>query len=125
MQFHNILTSIALLAGLGLSALGPVQAASKTAQDETLLEMGLAFQKNDRKRLSALLPQVRGHLLEPWAAYWELRARLDLASASEVQDFLSRYAGTYQEDRLRADWLQVLGGRRDWAAFRPRKPATA
>jgi soluble lytic murein transglycosylase len=117
MQFHNILTSIALLAGLGLSALGPVQAASKTAQDETLLEMGQAFQKNDRKRLSALLPQMRGHLLEPWAAYWELRARLDLASASEVQDFLSRYAGTYQEDRLRADWLQVLGQRRDWTAF--------
>ena len=71
MQFHNILTSIALLAGLGLSALGPVQAASKSAQDEAVLEMGQAFQKNDRKRLSALLPQMRGHLLEPWA--WEHR----------------------------------------------------
>ncbi len=36
---------------------------------------------------------------------------------SEVQDFLSRYAGTYQEDRLRNDWLLLLGQRRDWDGF--------
>jgi soluble lytic murein transglycosylase len=64
-----------------------------------------------------LLPQVRGHVLEPWAAYWELRARLDEATTSEVRQFLSRYAGTYQEDRLRNDWLMLLGNRRDWATF--------
>ena len=43
--------------------------------DEAVLEMKEAFRKSDRKRLSALLPQARGHVLEPWAAYWELRAR--------------------------------------------------
>ena len=88
---------------------GPGQAA--------LLEMADAFKRNDRRRLTNLLPQVRGHVLEPWAAYWELRARLDDASSSEVRQFLSRYAGTYQEDRLRNDWLMVLGNRRDWATF--------
>ena len=30
---------------------------------------------------------------------------------------MSRYAGTYQEDRLRNDWLLLLGQVRDWAAF--------
>ena len=34
-----------------------------------------------------------------------------------MQDFLTRYAGTYQEDRLRNDWLLLAGKRRDWAAF--------
>ncbi len=92
------------------------QAAGKG--DATLLEMAQAFKAGDRKRLTALLPQAKGHLLEPWAAYWELRARLgDAAGPSEVQDFFHRYAGTYQEDRLRNDWLLVLGQRRDWAAF--------
>ena len=43
--------------------------------------MNQAFKKGRSKRLSELLPQARGHLLEPWAAYWELRARLDTASA--------------------------------------------
>jgi soluble lytic murein transglycosylase len=56
-----------------------------------------------------------GHALEPWAAYWELKLRLGDASPQEVQGFLQRWAGTYQEDRLRNDWLLLLGQRRDWA----------
>jgi soluble lytic murein transglycosylase len=79
--------------------------------------MGQAFRQGQKARLTQLLPQARGHLLEPWAAYWELRARLDTASAQEVQEFYTRYAGTYQEDRLRNDWLLLLGQRRDWTAF--------
>ena len=121
MQFHTILTSIALLVGLVLSGTVPVAAQSRTAgkaqPDDAILEMSQAFKKGDRKRLTALLPQVHGHALEPWGAYWELRARLDTAPATDVQDFFTRYAGTYQEDRLRNDWLLLLGQRRDWASF--------
>ena len=85
--------------------------------DNLIVEMNQAFKRGDRKRLSALLPQARGHALEPYAAYWELKARLPEASPQEVQDFYARYPGTYQEDRLRNDWLLLLGQRRDWAAF--------
>jgi soluble lytic murein transglycosylase len=53
--------------------------------------------------------------LEPWAAYWELKNRLE--TAAEIQGFLNRYAGTYQEDRLRNDWLLLLGKQRDWNTF--------
>ncbi len=114
---------VSLFAGLSwlASQVGPVHAQSvghhETQAQSVLLEMADAFKRNDRKRLSALLPQTRGHLLEPWAAYWELRARLDDASTTEVRQFLSRYAGTYQEDRLRNDWLMLLGNRRDWSTF--------
>ncbi len=90
--------------------------------DQVVLDMNQAFARNDKARLTALLPQVRGHTLEPWAAYWELRARLDEASASEVQAFLTRYAGSYQEDRLRNDWLLLLGQRRDWTSFAAEHP---
>ncbi|MFZ9468042.1 MAG: transglycosylase SLT domain-containing protein [Limnohabitans sp.] len=95
------------------------QTAAQTSErgDAVLIEMSQAFKRNDRKRLTALLPQARGHLLEPWAAYWELRARLDEASTSEIRQFLQRYAGTYQEDRLRNDWLLLLGSRRDLSTF--------
>ncbi|MDP2035068.1 MAG: transglycosylase SLT domain-containing protein [Polaromonas sp.] len=85
--------------------------------------MNKAFKRGDKNRLSQLLPQAQGHALEPWAAYWELKARLDEASAREVQDFMARYAGSYQEDRLRNDWLLLLGQRRDWAAFAAEYPA--
>ena len=79
--------------------------------------MHQAWRKMDRSRLSGLLPQVQGHTLEPLAAYWELRARLDTAGESEIQGFLTRYSGTYYEDRLRNDWLQQLGKRRDWSTI--------
>ncbi len=93
-----------------------------TRADDTVLEMGQAFRRGDKARLTALLPQVRGHALEPWAAYWELNSRLNEASQQEVQTFLSRYAGSYQEDRLRNDWLLLLGERRDWTTFAAEHP---
>ncbi len=92
-------------------------ACAQNMNDDVLVQMKQAFQRGDKSRLAALLPQARGHALEPWAAYWELKARLNEASPLEVQDFLARYAGTYQEDRLRNDWLLLLGQRRDWDGF--------
>lgn len=90
--------------------------------DDVLLEMGQAFKSGDRKKLAQLLPQAKGHPLEGWAAYWELRARLEEASPQEVQDFIARFAGSYLEDRLRNDWLLLLGQRRDWDAFATEHP---
>jgi len=126
MQFHTILTSIALWGCVTLSATVPAQAQSvgivKVQADEAILEMSHAFKKGDSKTLSALLPKVRGHVLEPWGAYWELRARLDTATPGEIQEFLSRFAGTYQEDRLRNDWLLLLGQNREWGTFMAEYP---
>ncbi len=93
-----------------------------TRADDTVLEMGQAFRRGDKSRLTALLPQARGHALEPWAAYWELNSRLNEALPSEIQAFLTRYAGSYQEDRLRNDWLLLLGERRDWTTFAAEHP---
>lgn len=98
-------------------------ARAQNGNDDVLLQMKQAAQRGDKARLTALLPQARGHALESWAAYWELKARLQEASSQEVQDFLSRYAGTYQEDRLRNDWLLLAGQRRDWDSFTIQHPA--
>jgi soluble lytic murein transglycosylase len=108
---------VCLPASAQTAAAGP-----STAGDSVILEMNQAFRRGDRKRLGQLLPQARGHALEPWAAYWDLRSRLGEASAQEVQDFTTRYKGSYQEDRLRNDWLLLLGQRRDWANFAAEHP---
>ena len=105
---------------LTLAAVQPSLAApaSSTAQaDAVITDMAQAFKRGDRKRLSALLLQAKGHPLEPWAAYWELKARLDEASHQEIRSFFGRYPATYQEDRLRNDWLLLLGQRRDWTTL--------
>ncbi len=119
MKFTLILT---LLAGLGMTGLLGLPAQAQNRGDELILQMGQAFKKGDKTRLSNLLPQVRGHALEPLAAYWEMRARLDSAPESEIRGFLAAYAGSYYEDRLRNDWLQQLGKRRDWATFTAEYP---
>ena len=120
MQFLKILTP--LMAGAVLATAVPLLAHAQGTDDSVLTEMSQAFRKGDRKKLTQLLPQARGHVLEPWAAYWELKARLDEASPQEVDAFLARYAGTYQEDRLRNDLLLLLGQRRDWANFAGHHP---
>ena len=96
--------------------------AAAAPSDSVILDMRDAFRRADKARLANLLPLARGHALEPWAAYWALKARLEEASPLEVQDFLTRYAGTYQEDRLRNDWLLLSGKRRDWASFSAEYP---
>ncbi len=59
-----------------------------TTGDNAVIDMAQAFKRGDRKRLSSTLIYAQGHPLEPWAAYWELRARLDEASYSEIRAFL-------------------------------------
>ena len=123
----NVRVIVSLFASVFL-AFGAVQPslaanASNNAQaDAVITDMAQAFKRGDRKRLSALLPQAKGHILEPWAAYWELKARLDEASHQEVRAFFARYPATYQEDRLRNDWLLLLGQRRDWSTLADEHP---
>ncbi|MDB5871877.1 MAG: lytic transglycosylase protein [Ramlibacter sp.] len=114
MRLLRILTLIALPVACQLQA--------QPRGDDLILEMNQAYRQGNRQKLALLLPQARGHALEPWAAYWELKSRLDTASPQEVQDFFARYPGTYQEDRLRNDWLLLLGQRRDWTNFEAEYP---
>ena len=123
MQLTQILTSLGasvLIFSFTAPAMGQTNAPNKA--DEVILEMSQAFKKNDKAQLSRLLPKARGHTLEPWAAYWDLRVRLDQASDSEIQQFLTQYAGTYAEDRLRNDWLLQLGRQREWTTFTQEYP---
>ncbi len=126
-----MLTKILSAATLSLALLAPSAAqttatqppAGNAAGDALMVEMSKAFRRGDKARLTQMLPQVRDHVLEPWAAYWELKARLNEAAPQEVQAFLKRYAGSYQEDRLRNDWLLLLGQRRDWEGFSAEYPS--
>jgi soluble lytic murein transglycosylase len=114
MQFlRAILTPLLTTDSCSAATAAPV-ALAQNRGDDTMLEMQQAFRKGDRKAPGQLLPSARGHVLEPWGAYWELRARLDGVKPAGGAAFLQRYAGTYQEDRLRNDWLLLLGQRRDW-----------
>jgi soluble lytic murein transglycosylase len=123
MQFTTILTLIGLLGSLaGLPAQAQAQGAGTSASDAVILDMREAASKGQNKRLTELLPRAQNHALTPWAAYWELSARLETATPEEISRFLTRFAGTYQEDRLRNDWLLLLGQRQEWGTFMAEYP---
>jgi soluble lytic murein transglycosylase len=85
--------------------------------DEHVLAAVESVQRGDRARLAEQLGAVRGHALEPYVEYWLLQLRLKEAGADEVRDFLARHSGTFLADRLRGEWLKVLGERGEWDAF--------
>ena len=114
----SILTVLAVGLGLGVSTVR----AQGTATDSVLLQMRDAFANNDARQLADLLPRARGHVLEPWADYWAMRSRLESANTAEIRAALARHVGTYQEDRLRNDWLLLLARRGDWVTFAQELP---
>ena len=108
-----------IMAGLLLASAAMAQ---DTRTDGSLLEMRDAFRRNDSTRLNVLLPSVRGNVLEPLARYWDIKSRLESAQPTEIRQALGEIAGTYWEDRLRNDWLLLLGRNRDWANFEMEQP---
>ncbi len=112
----------AIMAALTLHAAAWAQAPTQASAEAALLQMREAHRQGDSSTLTALLPSVRGHALEPLAAYWDMKTRLDEASPAEIRGVLVRYTGSYWEDRLRNDWLLLLGERRDWTTFADELP---
>jgi soluble lytic murein transglycosylase len=90
---------------------------AQSAGDSTLLAMRDAFRRNDSAALERSVPTLRGHVLEPLAAYWTARAQMTTATPDRIRQTLNAHAGTYWEDRLRNDWLLQLGERGEWALF--------
>lgn len=92
------------------------------ANDTVLQEMERAFGRGQSLRLTQLLPAALGHPLQAYAEYWELKARLENASNEEIRQFLQRWQGSYVEDRLRNDWLLLLGKNGDAYTFAQEYP---
>ncbi len=108
---------VALL--LGASLLGLAPAACAQNNDANISGAREAFRKKDRARLTTTraVALAAQHPLAMWPDYWELANRISEVQQSEVNEFASRWPGTYVEDRFRNDWLLELGRRRDWVNF--------
>ncbi len=111
--------SLPLLCSLAVLA-GPLGAQTP---DADFLAAREAFQKGQAAQLDALVPQLQGHVLAPWAEYWQLRGRLADAPRESVRQYLERYAGQLPANRLRADWLRQLARTGAWDEFRQELPA--
>src|SRR6202171_2813002 len=112
-------TALAIAAGLAVFAARaePTDAEFVIARD--------AFRANDAARLDRIAPRLKGHLLESYVEYWQLRLKLDDADPDRVQSFLARREGGPLADRLRGEWLKSLAKREQWTLFAAEYPKRA
>jgi soluble lytic murein transglycosylase len=91
--------------------------AAMAASDEAILGAYDAYTAGDALRFARYAKDLDGDPLSPWLAYWGLSMRLEDASLAEVHQFFERYGDTYVAERLRGEWLKVLGKRGAWDEF--------
>ena len=109
-------TRIIVLLGLCL----PFWAAA--APEDDVLAARDAYQAGNVGRLAEAVRRLDGHPLAAIARYWQLSLSLEEVPAERVQEFFSTYADSHLADRLRGEWLKVLGKRRDWTRFTAEYP---
>ena len=108
----------AILAGLLLVAPVAATAKSSSAEDIAFFNARDAYQAHNKPKLAKAAEKLKGTPLEPYGDFWQLRLRLDSASAEEVHEFLARNDKTVVGDEMRKEWLRLLAKRERWDLFR-------
>jgi len=80
-----------------------VATAQGAALDDDLLAAREAFRVGDTARLDQHAASLKGHLLEPYVAYWQLSLRLEQAPAEDVRAFLAAQRDGPLAEPLRND----------------------
>ncbi|MHB1333546.1 MAG: transglycosylase SLT domain-containing protein [Sulfuriferula sp.] len=85
--------------------------------DADFLAAREAFRTGKTQLLPGYAERLKGSILLPYVQYWELSSRLKDASPYEIRDFMARNTDSVLSDKLRGDWLQLLGKNQDWNTF--------
>jgi len=112
-KLFNLSAALALACTISVSTF-----ASAAPGDDAVVGAYEAYRSGDAMRLARHARQLgEQHLLAPWLEYWRVSMRIEDAQVADVQAVLDRQRGTYASERLRGEWLKVLGKRRDWTNF--------
>ncbi len=93
--------------------------------DDNVLAARDAYRVGDANKLARQLGAVQGHDLEPYVEYWQASMHLNNADPAVIHKFLVRYPGTYLAEKLRGEWLRMLGKRGQWDFFDAEYPSLA
>ncbi|MGF6752675.1 transglycosylase SLT domain-containing protein [Paraburkholderia sp. GAS42] len=121
----SALAAAALVACGTASAVRPVTLTQLTPDDQTFIQLREAARNNDAPRAAQLASMIPDYPAPSYLEYFQLKpqlfdgsghARID-APDEPVLSFLQKYDGQAIADRLRNDYLVVLGARHDWRNF--------
>ena len=121
----SALAAAALVACGTASAVRPVAFTELTPDDQTFIQLREAARNNDAPRAAQLASMIPDYPAPSYLEYFTLKpqlfdgsghARIDAPDAP-VLSFLQKYDGRAIADRMRNDYLVVLGARHDWRNF--------
>lgn len=99
-----------------------VSGALPASQDLDFIAAREAFQTGNVKRLDEYSIKLQHHVLVPYVEYFKLRMNLQVTDLASIRYFLTRYDGDLIADRLRGDWLKILGKNQQWSLFEAEYP---
>lgn len=91
----------------------PVQA----SEEDDFLAARNAFRAGNTKKLAYFAQKLKKSPLEVYVNYYQLRLDLDKADVKTIKQFLARPEDTPVVNRLRGDWLKLLGKKQQWDLF--------
>jgi soluble lytic murein transglycosylase len=121
----STLAAITLIGCSTASAVRPSADYSLSPEDRTFVQLREAARSNDAGRAVQLAAQIPNYPAPGYVEYFTIKpqlfdsqghARID-APDEPVLAFLQRYDGQAIADRMRNDYLVVLGARHDWRNF--------
>ncbi|HSN39153.1 MAG TPA: transglycosylase SLT domain-containing protein [Burkholderiales bacterium] len=86
-------------------------------QEDDFLAAREAYRVGDSAKLAVLAKRLQGYILQPYVAYWQLQTRLEDADPTDIRAFLAANDGSLLAERLRKDWLKLLGKNQQWDLF--------
>ncbi|WP_207003408.1 lytic transglycosylase domain-containing protein [Trinickia mobilis] len=107
------------------SAVRPAPLSQLSGDDQIFIQLREAARNNDPDRAAQLASMIPNYPAPSYLEYFQIKpqlfdgsghAKIDAPDAP-VLSFLQRYDGTAIADRLRNDYLTVLGARHDWRNF--------
>ncbi len=114
-NLHAVVGLVLMLA-LGLPGV------TRADESSDFLAAREAYRSGDIAQLSVYAERLKTSVLLPYVQYWALSKRLKDASADEIRDFIGRNTDSALSDRLRGDWLRLLGQNQDWVTYRNEFP---
>ena len=90
--------------------------------DDVFLALRDAARREDGFSAADLANRLPDYAIPSYVDYYRLKSRLKDASDLEIRDYLRRYNGSAIGDRLRNDWLLLVGRKRDFATFDEQYP---
>lgn len=90
--------------------------------DADFVALREAALRGDTAGSNRLANRLDSYPIQSYVEYFKLYPRLQSAPEGEIRQFLERHDGTAIADRLRNDWLLLLGRAHDWRVFDEQYP---